>query len=257
MSVKILAIGDVCGENGLAFLSERLKPFKEEREISFCVVNGENANVVGVTPKQIDAIFKAGADVVTLGNHTWVRTELQPTLDERTRLLRPANYGPQCPGKGIGIYKRDFGEVCVINLLGRFTLDNNTDNPFVIIDEYMQDIKQKTILVDFHAEGTSEKRAMGFMLDGKISALWGTHTHVQTSDACVLPNGTGYITDLGMTGPVNSVIGIDPEQSIGKFMGDPPQRYNSAKGPCKMEGCIFEIDNESGKCLNAESIIVR
>lgn len=254
MTVKILAVGDVCGEPGLSFLGSRLKAFREENKIDFCVVNGENANVVGVTPKQIDAILHAGADVVTLGNHTWTRTELQPYLAERRRVLRPANYGPQCPGKGINVYKMPFGEVCVLNLLGRFTLDNNTDNPFVIADGYMQEIKEKIILVDFHAEGTSEKRAMGFMLDGKASAVWGTHTHVQTSDACVLPNGTGYITDLGMTGPVNSVLGIDCEQSIGKFLGDPPQRYNSAKGPCCMEGCIFEIDSETGRCLSAEGI---
>ena len=252
--MKILAVGDVCGEPGLSFLEKKLRAYREENNIDFCVVNGENANVVGVTPNQVSAIFKAGADVVTLGNHTWTRTELRQYMDERTRVLRPANYGPQCPGRGIYSYKTDFGGICVLNLLGRFTLDNNTDNPFVIADGYMQEIKEKIILVDFHAEGTSEKRAMGFMLDGKASAVWGTHTHVQTSDACVLPKGTGYITDLGMTGPANSVLGIDIEQSIGKFMGDPPQRYNSAKGPCKLEGCVFEIDQETGKCLKAEAV---
>ena len=118
----------------------------------------------------------------------------------------------------------------------------------------MQEIREKIILVDFHAEGTSEKRAMGYMLDGKASAVWGTHTHVQTSDACVLPKGTGYITDLGMTGPAESVLGIDIQQSIGKFLGDPPQRYNSAAGKVKLEGCIFEIDTETGKCVGAEGI---
>jgi len=249
MSFKVLAVGDVCGEPGLTWISQNLKNFKTENDINFCVVNGENANVVGVTPKQIDIISRGGADVITLGNHTWVRTELHSYLQERTRLLRPANYGPQCPGKGIGVYKTDFGDVCVLNLMGRFTLDNNTDNPFVIADDYMNEIKEKIILVDFHAEGTSEKRAMGFMLDGRASAVWGTHTHVQTSDAQVLPNGTGYITDLGMTGAKNSVLGIDPEQSIGKFMGDPPQRYNSAKGPVVMEGCIFEIDPKPESAL--------
>ena len=254
MSVKILAVGDVCGEPGLNYAVKNLINIKREKGIAFCVVNGENANVVGATPNQMDQLFKAGADVITLGNHTWTRTELKPYLNEHNRILRPANFGPQCPGSGIGIYKTSFGDVCVMNLLGRFTLDNNTDNPFVIADGYMREIKEKIILVDFHAEGTSEKKAMGFMLDGKISALWGTHTHVQTSDACVLPEGSGYITDLGMTGPVNSVLGIDPEQSIGKFLGDPPQRYNSAKGPCKLEGCIFEIDQESGRCIRAESV---
>ena len=255
--MKILAVGDICGEPGLAFLENRLKNYKQENGIDFCVVNGENANVVGITPKQADAIFKAGADVITLGNHTWTRTELKPYLEERKRILRPANFGPQCPGRGIGVFGSPFGDICVLNLIGRFTLDNNTDNPFVIADDLMRDVKEKIILVDFHAEGTSEKRAMGFMLDGKATAVWGTHTHVQTSDAGVLPNGTGYITDLGMTGPANSVLGIDPEQSIGKFLGDPPQRYNSAKGPCVLEGCVFEIDPESGRCRKAESIRIR
>ena len=254
MIIKVLAVGDVCGEPGLDFLSAKLKEIKGQNKIDFCVVNGENANVVGVTPKQADAIFKAGADVITLGNHTWTRTELKPYLNEHKKILRPANYGPQCPGKGMGVYKMPFGDICVINLLGRFTLDNNTDNPFVIVDDCLNECSSKVVLVDFHAEGTSEKRAMGYMLDGQASAVWGTHTHVQTSDATVLPNGTGYITDLGMTGASNSVLGIDPEQSIGKFLGDPPQRYNSATGPCKLEGCIFTIDTETGKCIEAEEI---
>ena len=254
MSVKILAVGDVCGEPGLDYLEKNLRNYRKENGIDFVVVNGENANVVGVTPRQADAIFRAGADVITLGNHTWTRTELRPYLDERSRILRPANFAPQCHGRGIGVFKTAFGDVCVLNLIGRFTLDSNTDNPFVIADGYMEEIKEKIILVDFHAEGTSEKRAMGFMLDGRASAVWGTHTHVQTSDACVLPKGTGYITDLGMTGAVNSVLGIDPEQSIGKFMGDPPRRYESAKGPVKLEGCIFEIDPQNGRCLRAESV---
>ena len=254
MGVRILAVGDVCGQPGLDCLNTKLKKFKVERNIDFCVVNGENANVVGITPRQADAIFKAGADVITLGNHTWTRTELRPYLDERRRILRPANFAPQCPGRGIDVYKTAFGDVCVLSLMGRFTLDTNTDNPFVIADGFMEEIREKIILVDFHAEGTSEKRAMGFLLDGRASAVWGTHTHVQTSDAEVLPKGTGYITDLGMTGAVNSVIGIDPEQSVGKFMGDPPRRYDSPSGPAKLEGCIFEIDPETGRCLSAEAI---
>ena len=254
MSVKILAVGDVCGEHGLEYLERNLRKIRSEKNIDFVVVNGENANVVGITPRQADAIFRAGADVITLGNHTWIRTELQPYLEELRKILRPANFGPQCPGRGIGVFKTSFGDVCVLNLMGRFTLDSNTDNPFVIADGFMEEITEKIILVDFHAEGTSEKRAMGFLLDGRASAVWGTHTHVQTSDACVLPKGTGYITDLGMTGPINSVLGIEPEQSIGKFMGDPPRRYESAGGPSRLEGCIFEIDPETGRCLKAEGV---
>ena len=239
MSAKILAVGDVCGEPGLDYLTKNLRRLRKELELDFVVVNGENANVVGITPRQADAILHAGADVITLGNHTWTRTELRPYLDERRKILRPANCAPQCPGRGIDVYKTSFGDVCVMNL---------------IADGYIEEIREKIILVDFHAEGTSEKRAMGFLLDGKASAVWGTHTHVQTSDACVLPNGTGYITDLGMTGAVNSVIGIEPEQSIGKFFGDPPRRYDSATGPAKLEGCVFTIDPETGKCLSAEGV---
>ena len=254
MLLNVLAVGDVVSDVGLDCLSRRLRSIKKEYDVHFTVVNGENAAGLGLLPRHAEEIFDAGADVITLGNHTWTRTELQPYLDERKKILRPANFAPQCPGRGIDAFKTPFGDVCVLNLLGRFTLDSNTDNPFVIADGFMEEIREKIILVDFHAEGTSEKRAMGFLLDGRASAVWGTHTHVQTSDACVLPKGTGYITDLGMTGAENSVLGIDPEQSIGKFMGDPPRRYESAKGPVKLEGCIFEIDPETGRCLSAEGI---
>ena len=257
MSVRILAVGDVCGAPGLELLEKKLREIRREKEIAFVVVNGENANVVGVTPKQCDAIFRAGADVITLGNHTWTRTEIQPYLAERRKILRPANYGPQCPGRGMGVFKTDFGNVCVLNLLGRFTLDNNTDNPFVVADSILAETEEKIILVDFHAEGTSEKRAMGYMLAGKATAIWGTHTHVQTSDACVLEGGTGYITDLGMTGAADSVLGIDIDQSIGKFMGDPPRRYESGKGPCVLVGCVFESEPETGRCLSAEGVRIR
>ena len=254
MLINILAVGDICGVPGLQFLENHLMDFKKAHDIAFAAVNGENANVVGITPKQAEQIFRAGADAITLGNHTWIRTELQPYLETEQRILRPINYAPQCPGRGIAVFPTEYGDICVLNLLGRFTLDNNTDNPFPIADGYMAEIREKIILVDFHAEGTSEKRAMGYLLDGKASAIWGTHTHVQTSDACVLPKGTGYITDLGMTGSVHSVLGVDPTQSIEKFMGNPPRRYDSGKGPAKMEGCIFTVDSETGRCQSAEAV---
>lgn len=254
MRVKILAVGDVCGEPGLSFLEKTLRAYRERQGIDFVVVNGENANVVGLTPRQAEAIFRAGADVITLGNHTWTRWELQPYLDERPGILRPANFSDRCPGRGLGSYQTPFGQVCVLNLMGRFTLDSGTDNPFPLAERLLAGRSEKLVLVDFHAEGTSEKRAMGFMLDGRVSALWGTHTHVQTSDAQVLPKGTGYITDLGMTGAAHSVLGIDPAQSIGKFLGDPPRRYDAAKGPAKLEGCIFVVDADTGRCQSAEAV---
>jgi metallophosphoesterase (TIGR00282 family) len=255
MTIKVLAVGDVCGKPGLDFLKQRLGAVKKQFGVDFAVVNGENANVVGVTPAQCEEIFAAGADVVTLGNHTWTRTEIQPYLARATRCLRPANYAPQCPGRGVGVYDAPFGRIAVINAIGRFTLDANTDNPFVVVDNIFADLADvKLILVDFHAEASSEKVAMGYFLDGRASAVWGTHTHVQTSDCCVLPGGTGFISDLGMTGPVRSVLGIDVEQSINKFLGDPPRRYASGGGECKLEGALFELDTASGRCTAAESL---
>ena len=256
MIFTVLAVGDVVGPGGVACLEERLKPFRKSRGIDFCVVNGENANVVGATPRQCDAILRAGADVVTLGNHTWTRWELQPYLDEKRRVLRPANYAPQCPGRGWEIYDTPKGRVLVMNLLGRFTLDTNTDNPFLLDDNVLTDTPEdvKIRLVDFHAEATSEKGAMAWMLDGRVSAVWGTHTHVQTSDAQILEGGTGFITDLGMTGPRRSILGIRPEQSVGKFLGDVPRRYESPDGPCKLEGCVFTLDANTGKCKDIEAV---
>lgn len=257
MDMRILAVGDVVGAPGLSFLTQRLRDFRAAQQIDFAVVNGENANVVGITPKQADAIFAAGADVITLGNHTWTRYELQPYLEQKRRILRPANYAPQCPGRGWGVFQTRCGRVCVMNLLGKFTLDPNTDNPFLAADDILDQAETRVVLVDMHAEGTSEKRAMGFYLDGRASAVWGTHTHVQTSDAQILPEGTGYITDLGMTGPVQAVLGITPEQSIGKFLGDPPRRYEAAMGACSMEGAVFVVDTETGRCKSAEAVRLR
>ncbi len=257
--MRILAVGDVCGKPGLDQLRRCLRDVQRRYQVDFTVVNGENANVVGVTPNQCEEMFDAGADVITLGNHTWTRTELREYLDRVSRCLRPANYAPQCPGRGWGVYDTSFGPVQVINALGRFTLDANTDNPFVVVDNILADTPEevKIRLLDFHAEATSEKLAMGYFLEGRVSAVWGTHTHVQTSDICVLPGGTGYITDLGMTGPVRSVLGIEVEQSIGKFLGDPPRRYASGGGRCKMECALFEIDPATGACLHAEALRIQ
>ena len=254
MTINILAIGDVVGQTGLAFLKDHLKALQKERGVSFTVVNGENANVVGITPTQADAIFNAGADVITLGNHTWTRWELQPYLNDKARILRPANFAPQCPGRGDATFTTPFGPIRVINLMGRFTLDANTENPFPLVDNLLSENQTRMVLVDMHAEATSEKLAMGWFLDGRVSAVWGTHTHVQTSDCRILHRGTGYITDIGMTGPAESVLGIAPEQSIRKFLGDPPRRYEQAKGPGKLEGAIFTVDTETGACENVEAI---
>jgi len=247
MILRILAVGDVVGAPGLTFLTERLRAFQEQEHIDFTVVNGENANVVGVTPKQADAIFAAGADVITLGNHTWTRYELQPYLEQKKRILRPANFAPQCPGRGWGEYSVRGGPICVINLMGRFTLDANTDNPFLVADDILDQTQAKIVLVDMHAEATSEKRAMGFYLDGRVTAVWGTHTHVQTADERVNSKGTGYITDIGMTGPIVSVLGVRVEQSIAMFRGDLTEYFKTAEGDCAVSGALFDI-TRNGKC---------
>lgn len=254
MTVNILAVGDVCGKTGLDILHRHLRSLQKMKQIAFTVVNGENANGVGITPQQAEEILDAGADVITLGNHTWGRWEIQNYLDDSSTILRPANFAPQCPGRGWGVYQTAFGEIAVINLIGRYNLDSNNDNPFRTADAILKRCDTKLVLVDMHAEATSERLAMGYHLDGRVSAVWGTHTHVQTSDGGVLPKGTGYISDLGMTGPGNSILGIDPKQSISRFLGDPPSRYMPAEGPGKLEGAIFTLDTETGRCTNVEAL---
>lgn len=176
------------------------------------------------------------------------------TWDDCPQVLRPANYAPQVPGRGWRIFDSPAGEVAVIDLIGRCNMDYGPDNPFLIVEKILKEIDTKLILVELHAEATSEKLAMGYFLDGRVSAVWGTHTHVPTADARVLPKGTGYVTDLGMTGPRDSVLGIRPELSIAKFRGDLPERYRWAEGPTKMEAVLFTIDSTTGSCLKAERV---
>ena len=254
MLLNVLAVGDVASEVGLDCLHRHLRALKKQHKVHFTVVNGENAAVVGITPDQAEDIFDAGADVITLGNHSFNKREIVPYLEDNSRILRPANYAPQTPGRGCGVYDTCAGPVAVIDLIGRCDMDFGPDNPFLMIEKILKDIGAKIILVELHAEATSEKLAMGYMLDGRISALWGTHTHVPTADAGVLPKGTGYVTDLGMTGPKHSVLGIRPDLSIAKFRGDLPQRYQWANGPTKMEAVLFTIDTNTGLCKKAERV---
>ena len=254
MECKVLAVGDVVGNPGLERVRRHLRQLKRKTGADFAVVNGENAAVVGLTPNQAEDILDAGADVITMGNHTWSKREIVSYMDDCSRILRPANYAPQVPGRGWGIYETRVGDVAVIDLIGRCNMDYGPNNPFLMIDQILKRIDTKIILVELHAEATSEKLAMGYMLDGRVSAVWGTHTHVPTADARVLPKGTGYVTDLGMTGPRESVLGIRPELSIAKFRGDLPERYRWADGTTKMEGVLFTIDAATGKCLRAERV---
>ena len=257
MLLNVLAVGDVVGEPGLKHLERHLRPLKKLKNIAFTVVNGENASGVGLTPEQAWRIYDAGADVVTLGNHAFGKMQIQDFLDETPWILRPANLSPRAPGRGCGIYEAGGFRVRVMNLIGRCDLDWKANDPFTTAVRLLEHDQADFTLVDFHAEATSEKLALGYYLDGRVSALWGTHTHVPTADERVYPKGTGYITDLGMTGPIESVLGIEPWQSMESFLGGLPGRYKPAGGPCKLQAAIFTLDSDTGLCIAVERIDVR
>ena len=257
MHFKVLAVGDITGESGVAFLRRHLGRLKQEKGIDFAVVNAENAAGSGLLPAQAEDIFAAGADVITLGNHTFGKMQIAHFLEENPYILRPANYTGRAPGKGWGVYDCGRVQVGVLNLIGRCGLDFNAENPFTTADRVLKNADKPTfVLVDLHAQATSEKLAMSYYLDGRVSALWGTHTHVPTADEHVCPKGTGYITDLGMTGPRESVLGIRPEQSVEFFLGGLPGRYRTAEGACKLQGAIFTLDSGTGLCVGVERIEV-
>ena len=258
MILNVLAVGDVVGDGGLDYLGQHLRALKKLKNIHFTVVNGENASGVGILPRQARAIFDAGADVVTLGNHTWNRIQIADFLEDDRYTLRPANYTSRVPGRGWGVYDGPQGlRIGVLNLIGRCEMDSNFENPFTTADRALKGMGADVVLVDFHAEATSEKGAMAWYLDGRAQALWGTHTHVPTADERVYPKGTGYITDLGMTGPVESVLGVEPRQSVEHFLGGLPGRFRSPEGPCKLQGAIFTVDTATGLCTAVERVDVR
>lgn len=257
MLYSVLAVGDVVGEAGLAHLERCLRPLQKLKNISFTVVNGENISGVGLTCRQARRVYDAGADVVTLGNHTFGKMEICRMLDETPWLLRPANLSGRMPGRGCGIFDLNGLRFRVLSLIGRCTLQWNAENPFTLADRLLKQDTADFTLVDFHAEATSEKLAMGYYLDGRVSALWGTHTHVPTADERVYPHGTGYITDLGMTGPIESVLGVEPAQSVETFLGGLPGRYRNPDGPCKLQGAVFTLDSATGLCTAVERVDIR
>ena len=257
MEYRVLAVGDVVGEPGLRHLERHLRPLQKLKNIAFTVVNGENASGVGLTEEQAWRIRDAGADAVTLGNHAFGKTQIAACLDETSWLLRPANLSGRAPGHGCEIFDLGGVRIRVLNLIGRCDLSWGADNPFTAADWNLERGEAELTLVDFHAEATSEKLAMGYYLDGRVSALWGTHTHVPTADERVCPRGTGYITDLGMTGSIESVLGIDPRQSVEGFLGGLPGRYRAPEGPAKLQGAIFTLDSATGLCTAVERIDVR
>ena len=253
--MKVLAIGDVYGKSGCEFLLKKLPSIKKEHQIDLVIANGENsAEGNGILPGSAELLFSAGVDVITGGNHSLRRREIYPMLDENQFIIRPANYPSAVPGKGMTIVDLGFTSVAIINILGVVYLES-INCPFETVNKLVKQAKNngiKTIIVDFHAEATSEKRAMGFYLDGKVSCLFGTHTHIQTADEQILPNGTGYITDIGMTGVKHSVLGVDKDIIIKKLKDKMPVKFYNATGECELNGCIFDIDKNTGKtnCVN-------
>lgn len=258
-NVRILCIGDVVGGAGCDFLRSHLPAFKKLHKVDLTIVNGENsADGNGITPRSADHIFTSGADVITLGNHSFRRAEVYSYLDENPYIIRPMNFpSPSTPGKGMCVVDMGYAQVTVINLMGQEAIDNHLDNPFTAIERLLPQLETKIVFIDFHAETTSEKRAMGLWLDGKVSAVFGTHTHVMTADAEVLPGGTGYITDIGMTGAIDSVLGVKKEIIINRFLTKLPARFDYEKSACKMNCTLFEIDHSTGRCLSATSYELR
>jgi len=258
MEFRLLALGDVTSEEAIRHLHRHLRSFQRLRGVQFTVVNGENASGVGLTPEQAEEIFAAGADVITLGNHAFGKMAIGSYMGDNRYILRPANFSPRIPGEGYRVYDCGRFTVGVMNLIGRCDLDWKAADPFTTADRLLAAGDRPTFtVVDFHAEATSEKLALGYYLDGRVSALWGTHTHVPTADERVMPKGTGYITDLGMTGAIESVLGIRPEQSVEGFLGGLPGRYQSASGPCKAQGCLFTMDSDTGLCTAVERVDIR
>lgn len=259
MEFRVLAIGDVTSEEGTAHLRRHLPGFKKMKGVDFTVINGENISGTGLTPQQADDLFVAGADVITLGNHTWSRLQIADYLDQNPYILRPANFAPNLPGRGFGVFEGPQGlRIGVLNLMGRFELDSNLSSPFEKADRILagEGRDADVMLVDFHAEATSEKGALAWYLDGRAQAVWGTHTHVPTADTQILPKGTGFVTDLGMTGPARSILGVKPENSIARFLGQLPRRYEAAGGPCKLCAVRFTIDTQTKTCVEVTRVDV-
>lgn len=252
MIINLLAIGDIVGEPAIDYLQSILPSLKREYDIHCVVANGENASGVGITPAQARAIYDAGADIITLGNHTWNRIQICDFLDSHPHIIRPANYAGRVPGVGVTVWDLpDGSRMGVMNLMGRLNLDCSLDSPFKTAHRLLNNTDCDFMVVDFHGEATSEKAALAWHLDGRISALWGTHTHVPTADVQILPQGTGFVTDLGMAGPVHSILGIPPEQSINLFTGGLPRKFQVAEGLQKMGACLFSIDTQTRKCVSA------
>lgn len=257
--MRILCVGDVTGRVGRDMLFKYVEELRYSKDIGLVIANGENAaHGRGITRATYSELVRAGCDVITLGNHTWdCFNEVKEIMRLEDNIIRPANYSSDCPGEGSLIKTLRNGlRVGVINLIGQ-TFMMSVNSPFEAADRILNEMSADIIMVDFHAEATSEKEAMGYYLDGRVSAVFGTHTHVQTADDFILRNGTGYITDLGMTGPSVSVLGTNKDIIINRFLNGMPQKFKVAEGEGQFCGCIFEIDENNGKCISTERVYIR
>ncbi len=256
-SMRILCIGDVCGSIGCEYLKRVLPKLKRDENIDCCIVNGENsADGNGITPTSLDSLYAAGADVITGGNHSLRRREAFDAFESDPFLLRPHNMVTTGPGKGYTVVDLGHTQLAVINLVGRVYLPEAND-PFSTADCLIEQAKANginIILVDFHAEATSEKKALAYYLDGRASVVFGTHTHVLTADEQILAGGCGFISDIGMTGPVDSVLGVKKELSLARIKDGSPVKFELAEGKCMLNGCVFEIDKKSGKTIGVKTL---
>lgn len=251
--MKILAIGDIVGERAVEKLTNKLPEISQENNIDFIIANGENsADGNGLTKELFDKIVTAGVDVVTMGNHTWGNEEIYDFIEDK-KIIRPANITKGMPGKGYTIIEKGNTKILVINLIGRRMMEGvyYSNNPFTTVAEILEEVKEdiKVIMVDFHAQSTGEKFNMGYFLDGKVSAVYGTHTHVQTADEIIMPKGTAFITDIGMTGACLSDPGCDVENSIKRYLEDKPVKDIMSTNEIMINGCIFDIDEATGKAI--------
>ncbi len=251
--MKILFIGDIVGNPGRKAVREMIPLLRREQPFDYCIANAENsAGGTGITYVVAQELYKAGIDAITMGNHTWSKKEILNFIDTDSRLIRPANYPSGLPGKGSAVID---GRIGVINVLGNVYMDG-ADCPFRAVDREIEYLKSfvKVIIVDMHAEATSEKCALAWHADGRVSAVIGTHTHVQTADERIFPRGTGFLTDAGMTGPRDGVIGVERELVLEKFLMHMPVKFEVAKGPVQFNGVILEVDEKNGRTLSMKRI---
>lgn len=258
--LKILILGDIVGKPGRNILMTKLSGIQAEYGIDFTIANAENAaGGRGLTRNVMNDLIAAGVEVMTMGNHVWDNKDIFNFVDDEERLIRPANYPGDCPGQGYHVYTAGFNtKIAVINVSGRVFLPA-LDCPFKVLDDILEDLNGKAdyIIVDFHAEATSEKLALAYYLDGRVSAVVGTHTHIQTADESILPEGTAYITDLGMTGPQESILGMEKDIVIQKFLTGRPARFEVAKGKAQIQGIIVEVDDTANKVLDIKRVSLK